>query len=519
MIVKLDVGTRPVPFHVALMPLALPLLAADAFRQYVPPTIAIWSIVVTWALVLVSWAGLTVLTRNWRTSAIVVSLVGFGLFVDLVIARSSSVAASATRCALWIGVGALSMVVGRPGRDAKSATVTVNALALIMCGGWGFGMARDEVRGPTPSVKRGYLDSLPIRARPAQTPLPNIYVLVLDGYGRNDVLKRLYGYDDPLVEQLRARGFYVADHAASNYCQTALSLSSSLNLEYLAELLDSLPPDAMSRRACGTLIASNRVFLAFRRAGYRIVAFASEYAMVRFNDVDERPHPPVYLTDFENSLYDASPLRVLSGLSGLPAAWLPHQLRRYAVRWTLDRLTEQAASADQHPTLVFVHLLLPHPPFVFRPDGSYSPTHLPGRIDDGDHWRRAQAGIGPTYERGYVDNARFLGDRLVPIIDALLDATSGPNVALIMGDHGPGSRLHWEDLGASDVRERHGILLAMRFPEGDYSDLSPTITPINAMRTLLNRVLGAGLPLLDDRAYFSTWSHPYSLHEVTEQVR
>jgi len=519
MTAKTGVFARALPVHVVLIPLALPLLFAAAYGIFVGPTAAMWSVVVTWVGVLVSWAGLTSITRNHRTSALMVSVVGFGLFVDAAMTRALGAASSVATALVWLVLLMLCVVVGRSGRDARAATAFANVLALILCGSSCYSIAIFEVERPGPRVKPGYLDTLAVLPAQPQEPLPDIYMIVLDGYGRSDVLRRLFGFDDPLAQHLRARGFYVADRAFSNYCQTATSLASSLNLDYLPTLLTSIPTDAISRRAYGTLIAENRTFQAFRRAGYRIVTFSSEYTMVHFNRVDRHLRPPFYLTDFEYGLYDASSFPRLSRLVHLPEAWLPHQIRRYGVQWTLDRLADGSIADGKQPTLIFVHLLLPHPPFVFRPDGSYSRGQSAAGLFDANHWRQSRSGTDPSYEAGYLDNLRFLGNRLVPVIDAILKQTTRPRVVLIDGDHGPGSRLHWENVGASDLQERHGILMAVRFPDGDTSGLYPMITPLNAMRTVLNQVLGVGLPLIEDRAFFSTWSRPSAFEEVTVQVR
>jgi hypothetical protein len=67
-------------------------------------------------------------------------------------------------------------------------------------------------------------------------PPPDIYYIILDGYGRSDVLKK-YGYDNSdFLNSLRDLGFYVADCAQSNYAQTKLSLTSSLNFNYVDAL-------------------------------------------------------------------------------------------------------------------------------------------------------------------------------------------------------------------------------------------------------------------------------------------
>jgi hypothetical protein len=58
-----------------------------------------------------------------------------------------------------------------------------------------------------------------------------------------------------------------------------------------------------------------------------------------------------------------------------------------------------------------------------------------------------------------------------------------------------------------------------RLPDDGSAQLYPTVTPVNAMRALLNPVLGTRLPLLDDRAWFSTWPRPYVFDDVTAQVK
>jgi hypothetical protein len=63
---------------------------------------------------------------------------------------------------------------------------------------------------------------------------PDIYYIILDAYGRQDILQAFYELDNSsFLNELSARGFYVADESSSNYIQTMLSLSSSFNMDYL----------------------------------------------------------------------------------------------------------------------------------------------------------------------------------------------------------------------------------------------------------------------------------------------
>ena len=82
-------------------------------------------------------------------------------------------------------------------------------------------------------------------ANPSQS-APDIYLIIVDGYGRADFLKDNYGYDNTqFVEYLKEQGFYVADQATSNYPITELSISSMLNMQYLNQYSASLPAETI----------------------------------------------------------------------------------------------------------------------------------------------------------------------------------------------------------------------------------------------------------------------------------
>jgi hypothetical protein len=345
-------------------------------------------------------------------------------------------------------------------------------------------------------------------------------VLVVDGYGRSDVLRDRYQFENGLEEELRALGFFVASAASSNYAQTSQSFASFLNLEYLPSLLTGVTRNVPVRRRYVELISSNRTFSSFKAAGYRIRAYASEYSMIRPAGADETPGPLLPVTDFELSLYESSVFPVLSVGLGLPRGWLPLALHRRQVTWTLDRLKQDLPQAGDPPTLVFAHVLIPHPPFAFEADGTARDTRLAATFADGDHWRASAGNSGETYEDGYVKAVRFLNARIADVVrDITSRGHTRRSVIYILGDHGPGAGLHWEDPASTDIRERLGILFAARFPDGPPPPLYHHISPVNAFRGLLNYVLGTELPLLEDRAFFSRWSKPSVYIDVTDRLR
>ncbi len=108
---------------------------------------------------------------------------------------------------------------------------------------------------------------------------PDIYFIVLDGYARADVLAEHYAFDNgPFVRGLEQRGFQVADASRSNYNWTFLSLASTLNMDYLPELLDgALDPKGTDREQAYRLLRDNRAAEFLRTRGYRYVHLQSTW--------------------------------------------------------------------------------------------------------------------------------------------------------------------------------------------------------------------------------------------------
>jgi hypothetical protein len=146
---------------------------------------------------------------------------------------------------------------------------------------------------------------------------------------------------------------------------------------------------------------------------------------------------------------------------------------------------------------------------------------MPALFSDGDMWRNIARSTGESYRSGYADTVRALNGRIVKAVEhitAMSRSRKRPALILIHSDHGPGSGLEWEDPERTDIRERLGILLAMRFPDGETPPLEANATPINAYRAVLTRALGAELPPLENRSYYSTWRHPFAYIDMTEKL-
>jgi hypothetical protein len=334
--------------------------------------------------------------------------------------------------------------------------------------------------------------------------LPDIYYLVADAYAGADVLQDIYQLDNSeFLAYLSDKGFYVAHESRSNYSQTALSLASSLNLNYLDTFMDQFDSRTDDRRPLHQMIQDNCLVRFLRAHGYTIIASATGYEPTELGKADLFLAPSSLLApgSFEEALIALTPLAVFQ------KTW--SDFRRDRILFALEHAAD--ASETPGPAFVFIHVLAPHWPFIFAQDGTpIQPPRGQGLRTDYDY---------DEVVEGYRNQLLFVNELLRSSIDEILSRSTTPPIIIVQADHGPDAKLDpdWHIEG-TDLRERMSILNALHLPGHAHDDLYAGITPVNTFRVILNQYFHADLELLADKAYFSRWDRPYVFTDVTELV-
>jgi hypothetical protein len=345
------------------------------------------------------------------------------------------------------------------------------------------------------SNKQNPFPEIPIPAQTARTP-PDIYFIILDMYGRNDVLTEEFNYDDSsFLGQLRDMGFYVASCSQSNYPSTAYSLSATLNTNYLEGepfTLENTDPTLL-----WYLIQNSAVETTLRKYGYKVVAFETGYEWTEWQDADQYfSLESAKINGFEDLLLRNSFLAILSEKGYLKKYFLSSYQRKYDLSlYVLDELEKVPALSG--PKFVFAHLTIPHPPFVVGPNGEFEV--VPPRYKNGEDYY-----IKEEYQLGYQNQLAFLNMRLVPIFQSILKNSSQPPIIIVQGDHGP---------RFVDIEKQVDILNAYYFP-GAQPKLYPSITPVNNFRLVFNTYFGASLPYLPDKSYVPNFGKLFDFREI-----
>ncbi len=500
--------SAPIPFHPLLAAVPALLSYTHDNRGMASWTSALGPLVTTWIGMLPFWALFVWMSRSRAAAAASTTMV--------VVAFHAHQFAGKHAQEMWLAVLVVTILLSRLRGPARPLTTFANLLTTLAVVPGILETVADERENPAPHVRphwEGALDSV-TAASAAAGNRPDIWYIVLDGYGREDVLREQYGIDSGLAAELRTRGFRVANQARANYAQTALSFAATLNMEPLDALLVDADPSSTNRRPLMALIRNNRVVRALRAAGYRIVEYPSEYSITHLAAPDDVRGTWFVPDEYEYSLLGHTPVLAIARALGLQQHRVAHEAHRYAVSGVFDSLEDGDRAPG--PTFHYAHIVAPHPPFVFAADGSYRVSRSRNFFGDGATWQKYAARYKESYEEGYAAQSAYVDRRLLAALDAILAEAKTPPIILVQGDHGPGARLNWNDPAGTDMRERMSILSAYLVP--DSSAIPASITPVDSFRVVLNQALGTDLPLIGGQSWFSSFSTPYTFIDVTDRL-
>ncbi len=340
---------------------------------------------------------------------------------------------------------------------------------------------------------------------------PDIYYIILDGYARSDVLQTIYAYDNSaFISSLEERGFYIADQSHSNYGETQLSLASSMNFEYL-DYLSFASGISTNRAPLGKMILDSRLRTWLEQAGYKVY-LSGEYLFAEVNDpaVVFITHQAARLNTFESLLLESTMFEALVEEADINVSNYTYQTHREKI---LNGFAEVKSLINTRgPKFVFVHIIAPHPPFVFDSNGKAVQPNWEYTIFDATQF----AGGTQDYENGYREQLTYINGLVIDMIDQLLNKSSTPPIIILQADHGPAA-LMGSSLESSCLEERFSILNAIYLPDHKNGVFYPTITPVNTFRELFNSYFGTNLDLLPDKVYY-TFGDRYHFIDITQQV-
>lgn len=408
---------------------------------------------------------------------------------------------------IWLLLGGIGVVFIRRIKDLRPFTVFANTMSVVMLLFPVFNIGRFVIEENVYNSVAETQTSSPSGLSIAQ-PVPDVYFIVLDAYGRADVLQDLFGFDNSgFIRELQDMGFYVAQCSQSNYARTQLSIASTLNMDYIENLVPDLYADEV-KYWVSPLLLDSRVRNLFEGLGYETVAFYNDYPRLHWQDADYFLQPGEQssqivqlgskLSSFEELFINTTMFSSIIDLQMGGTQISSNPSRREADLYMLATLPKIPEILD--PKFIYAHLILPHPPFIFGPNGEEVNIDDKGFID-GTRYQ------DETNRMGYRDQVIYTNRRIISVLSDIIEKSPTPPIIILESDHGP--------TAYGGLQNRMGNFMAYYFPGKDVASLAyPSITPVNTFRLVFNEYFGGEYPLLEDVSYYSDATYNFNFEIV-----
>jgi hypothetical protein len=322
-------------------------------------------------------------------------------------------------------------------------------------------------------------------------PRPDVYFILLDEYMGNAGLKQYFNYDNSNFElSLKQKGFHVCSKPVSNYYNTIFSIASLLNMRYL-NATDNGKTIAEKYIGSLRLLNDNKTCNMFKQLHYTIRNL-SPFVVAGINrfyvDVS-LPRDIELITD--RTAYRRVEKRLLQGdppgnrqVVALLSKWLYMDGEA-----SMKKIVQQVLSTagKDSPAFTYIHLLMPHKPYIFDSTG-----RKVGSFDIG-HYKNKDARNDALYLQYLV----YTNQRIGRFIDQLYKATQGKAVIMVMSDHG-----YRDTHGPGSYALRYKTLNAVYLPNRDYRLWYDSVSNVNQFSLLFNTLFKQQIPLLKDSCVY-----------------
>jgi len=182
---------------------------------------------------------------------------------------------------------------------------------------------------------------------------PNVFYLLFDEYSSISFIKKYYNYDNiPFARELEELGFNVSYSSANDSYSTVVVTANIINLDYVVSE-KSLPEEISRRRGSGYL------FDLFREQGYTVMGLGetADYGLPPVQGSQSSAASTVEGTTFMGLLLKNTPLYIFNFDKTNEVA--------ETILQSLDYLNSKSNYENTANTFTFMHLKLPHQPFLF----------------------------------------------------------------------------------------------------------------------------------------------------------
>jgi len=329
---------------------------------------------------------------------------------------------------------------------------------------------------------------------------PDIYFLVFDAMPSTRAMKTSWNYDNSSLDSfLLNENFHISHNSKSNYNLTVLSVSSTLNMDYTPRV-DFYQDETKMYFKAASSIVDNSLTRILRKEGYSI----SQYQSISFTNKDWKGN--LFFKDmlYMNYFYKTLPGRIYRDLgwniSKLKLKIITDfTLSKYAKRnkqaeddlhMTADLVKNSCSLKRSSPQFIYAHFQLPHDPYIFDSTGKLKPVEKTIQLSEAEQ------------QQAFIEQVKFANNLINGLVSHIKTSNKKNTVIILEGDHG------YRNIYGEKGYMIYDNLNSIYYPDEDYQNLYPSISPVNSFRAVLNKFFSSNLSLLKDSSIFIPYTLP-----------
>lgn len=332
--------------------------------------------------------------------------------------------------------------------------------------------------------------------------LPDIYLIVLDGYAKHENLKKYWDFDNHrFLSKLDSMGFYHVKKSRSSYLWTTQVMCSILNLDYLEEGIHPNNPKVHQR------IKDNLTVFFLKKNGYRII----NHSIFNFGTELNPTALPVlkHILDFKQTLFYKT-------LLGVIASFAKEQFYSMSETFNLDRenmiypkiLKEISQDTVSSPKFVYYHSMLCHYPFYFDEKGEKSEIVIgrnPNLIEvknwatilnknakfnnnspiDTNLYTFRNKILDRMWSTDYINHIKITNNRSISLINSIF-LSKRESLIILMSDHG--FRFLSPNKKSNIIEESFENICHVYYPDKNYQIINDSIGAPELMKLTLEKI-------------------------------
>lgn len=333
----------------------------------------------------------------------------------------------------------------------------------------------------------------------------NVYYIILDGYASLKTSSSLHGFDNSyFFDSLKTLGFEFPEKSKSNYTMTFLSLSSSLNMDYLNKLIPNMiGTTGNSTNELQNLIQNPLIFQKFKSNGYKIYNISSGWGPTSFINAANVNSSSLFLSPF---YYQWAQFTIIRPL----IQRMLYESRGENILYSFSELG--AIEKLKSKNFIFSHIISPHRPYIFNEKGDI----IDYKEDDFRSFK--------THVSKYYAQVKFLNNQILKVINKIIKNSKTKPIIILQSDHG--SDMFFKDsyvklsisepLRSIQIMERIENLNAIYLPykTKNSSELIKDLTPVNTFRLIFNEFFGDTLPYKKNGVFYSDYYNQFKFTKI-----